>query len=256
MTSGTLQWPPAYHRWLSSTVNLLYPPVCTVCGSAVGSEQTRSPLCVACVQDLVTESVPRCRRCARPLPQGMTAVSLSCPHCHGQRYRFERAFALGVYGGKLREIVLRMKQSGGELLTLAMGRLLADYVANHGEQSFDRLISVPAHWTRRIGHRVNCTELLLEQMADRLHIPAFRRLVYCRRRTQKQGTLLPAERLRNVRRAYSLAWRFDVQGQNLLVIDDVMTTGATSNEIARVLKRAGAASVSIAVVARGVGFDS
>ena len=78
-------------------------------------------------------------------------------------------------------------------------------------------------------------------------------LLRCRRKTSKQGMLLPNQRRRNVRDAYSVSAGYDIRDACVLLIDDVMTTGATGNELSRVLRRAGARHVSVAVVARGTG---
>jgi predicted amidophosphoribosyltransferase len=150
-----------------------------------------------------------------------------------------------------------MKKARNESLTLAAGRLLADRIADGPQNGNPDIVTcVPMHWIRRLLRGVNSSELLAESVANRLGRPRAG-LLRCQRRTQKQGTLWPAERLRNVRGAYSVSprQRPHVEGAHVLVVDDVMTTGATANEIARILHRAGAREVSIAVVARGVGFD-
>jgi predicted amidophosphoribosyltransferase len=103
--------------------------------------------------------------------------------------------------------------------------------------------------------------LIAETMGRALRVPVAKRQLVCRRKTKKQGMLLPGQRRRNVRRAYQVSnarWltkNYDLAGKHVLVVDDVMTTGATAHEIARTLRQAGARQVSVAVVARGIGFD-
>jgi ComF family protein len=156
----------------------------------------------------------------------------------------------------VRELVLRMKQARHESLTLAAGNLLAEHLRETLAADWPScVVPVPMHWTRRWSRTVNDAELLAESVASHLRIPFRGRLVRCRRRTLKQGTLTPAERSANVRGAYAVSRLTELQGSHVLVVDDVMTTGATANEVARVLRRRGAREVSIAVVARGIGFD-
>jgi len=139
---------------------------------------------------------------------------------------------------------------------MALGRLLADQIQQRPDRAeFDVVLPVPMHWLRRLARGVNGPHLLAEVLAARLHLPLESRLLRCQRATRKQGTLMPTERRRNVRRAYRATPGRKLAGARVLLVDDVMTTGATANEIARVLRRAGAASVSLAVLARGVGFD-
>lgn len=149
-----------------------------------------------------------------------------------------------------------MKQSTGESLTLTMGHLLGEQVARNLINPPDHIVSVPTHWTRRLRRNVNCSEILLESIAATIGIRGCPKLLRCRRKTSKQGTLLPHERLANVRGAYCVSAGYVINDANVLLIDDVMTTGATANEIAKILRRAGAARVEVAVVARGIGFDS
>lgn len=179
-----------------------------------------------------------------------------CPFCRDKHFRFDRALSLGVYEGLLREAVLRMKQSRGESLALAVGSLLGEKLDRELGSRPDIAVAVPPHWSRRLVRLTICAENLLESVCARLRLRPGRRLLYCRRRTRKQGTLLPSERLANVRGAYAAWPRQRWRGASVLVIDDVMTTGATANEIAKVLKQQGAASVTIAVAARGIGWDA
>ena len=149
-----------------------------------------------------------------------------------------------------------MKQSTGESLSLAMGHLLGEQLSRNITDAPNYLVAVPTHWTRRLRRKVNCAEILLESVTARLGLRSVPKLLRCRRKTNKQGTLLPNERLTNVRGAYRVSTGYVINGAKVLLVDDVMTTGATANEIAKILRRAGAASVEVAVVARGIGFDS
>jgi ComF family protein len=185
--------------------------------------------------------------------------------------------AVGFYSGRLQEVVLRMKKAAQEPLTLAMGGLLAEHVRDlqavapamveegssgepRGPRSpaalasvADLIVPVPMHWSRRWSRGVNQAGLLAESLARVLNVPCHHRVLVCRRRVRKQGTLGPAERRRNVRGAFGVAIGYAIQGRRLLLVDDVLTTGATANEAARVLRQAGAASVEVAVVARATG---
>jgi predicted amidophosphoribosyltransferase len=117
------------------------------------------------------------------------------------------------------------------------------------------VVPVPVYWWKRLRRGVHGPDVLVEAVGAALQLPTAFGFLYCRRPTRKQGTLLPAERFANVRGAFAVRPCFDIADAHILLIDDIMTTGATGSEAAKVLRQAGAARVTLAVVARGVGQD-
>jgi ComF family protein len=128
-----------------------------------------------------------------------------------------------------------MQRAGGEVLAGA-----------------DLLLPVPLHWTRLFNRRFNQSALLAQAIRAAGGPPVAADWLMRRRRTPSQGTLGPLGRARNVRGAFALKRGRDVTGKRVVVVDDVLTTGATAEECARVLRRAGAASVGVLVLARAI----
>jgi ComF family protein len=167
---------------------------------------------------------------------------------------FDETIALGAYEGLLRDIVLRMKHSAGDSLTLAMGRLLMKLrKVRLAALNADVVAPIPSHWRRRFVHRTNSAALLAEILAGSLKVPLAERLVKRSRYTVRQSDLSSTERWTNVRRAFSLRAGYHLRDAHVLLVDDVLTTGATCSEAARALRKAGAARVTVAVVARAIG---
>lgn len=233
--------------------DLLLPPTCNACGAELPSLAQPPLFCDPCREAFLTLSGPVCPRCAAPLGPGL--VQDDCPRCRDRRYHFQAALTLGVYQGLLREAVIRMKQRVHEALTLSMGCLLADRAREVlADAPPDLLVPVPSYWLKRLWRGFNGPDLLVEAMGRRLGVPWADDVIACRRRTQKQGTLMPSERAANVRDAFAFNPDYDILGTHLLLVDDIMTTGSTASEAARTLRRAGAARVTVAVVARGAGL--
>lgn len=252
--SPSREFRAAARRMLAPLLDLLFPRVCSLCNEPLGDSHLDEALCDDCRQTIAAWERAPCPRCARPLPRGAGNESAACPVCRQANYRFERTTAVGQYRGLMRDAVLRVKRPGEEALTLALGRLLANLLLlRQDHPSPDVIVPVPMHWTRRLIRGVNGPELLAESLSRSLQIPVEPRLIRCRRRTRKQGTLVPTQRRRNVRRAYEAGSRVGLNAAHVLLVDDVMTTGATANEISRELRRGGAARVSLAVLARGIG---
>ncbi|MCA9153200.1 MAG: ComF family protein [Pirellulaceae bacterium] len=171
------------------------------------------------------------------------------------KWRIQRVMPFGLYRDRLKQVVLQMKHAAQEPLSLAMGRLFAEVLADQlaDDAPPDFVVPIPSHWSRRWSRGTNPAMLLAESIARVRRWNLAERILLANRRTMKQGTLTPAERRRNVLRAFRVSESYDIKDARVLVVDDVMTTGATANEAARVLRRAGASHVSVAVLARATG---
>jgi predicted amidophosphoribosyltransferase len=167
--------------------------------------------------------------------------------------------------------VLRTKRLTHESLTKALGRLLAERRgAELATFHTDLIVPIPMHWGRRLWRGVNNTQLLAEELGRRLGKPVAHRLLLRRRPTKPQKDLLLPERFANLhgafrlrserhafgtlrlpfRAAHGMCRIHGCKGSHVLLVDDILTTGATCSEAARVLKAAGAAAVAVAVLAR------
>jgi ComF family protein len=243
---------PALRAFGRGLLNLALPPRCLRCDSDVppGSEIF---LCQPCVQAVAPELGPCCR-CGALLPEVHFSAD-ECPACKDFSLKFNFVCPLGMYKGALRDLVLKTKRLSAEALSLTIGRLLAQRL-NEKLAAFrpDAVIPIPMHWTKRFFRGINSPEILAECLGRKLGAPVVRSLVRCRY-TRPQKEIPPRERFRNVRGAFRLR-RKDAkrwQDARLLLVDDILTTGATCSEAARLLKHSGAAAVGVAVVARADG---
>jgi ComF family protein len=149
---------------------------------------------------------------------------------------------------------LRAKAPGAEPIVKALGDLLCQRRADLLRAlEPDLIVPVPMHWIRRWRRRANTPDLLAATLARFLRVPCRVRLLRKKRNTKPQKGLKVRDRFRNIAGAFAVRTRYDIRGARVLVVDDVLTTGATCTEAARTLKAAGAASVVVAVLARGIG---
>jgi ComF family protein len=182
------------------------------------------------------------------------ATSSDCPSCSRYRLEFDAVVPLGIYDGELRRVVLKMKRATGETLAIHMGRLLGscrrdELAALH----VDCVVPIAMFWTRKLKHGINSAELLAECLAQALSLPCHKRALVRRRNTIRQMELPPRKRFLNVRDAFALRAGYDLKGSRVLLVDDVLTTGATCSAAAKTLKQAGVAWVGAAVLARAEG---
>jgi len=236
--------------------DLVFPPVCLACDRELPPQTPEEGLCCECLAGFCYPRGTICPKCAACLPPNGDR-RIRCAYCRERRYKFAGSFALGTYAGVLRQVVLRTKKSAHESLATAMGKYLGRRLLDvWGNRPVDAVVPVPMHWMRRLTRGVPASELIAEGVARQAGWPLFSDLVRSVRATRKQGTLMPGERFRNVAGAFQLSPRYDIAGARVVLIDDVMTTGATLDCIARILIRQGVGSVHAAVLARGVGSRS
>jgi len=240
-------------RWLDRGLDLVFPPACALCLAPL-EMSAEGLLCPGCRDELV-DCRPACPRCGSsgliPDPAG------GCPRCNDQRLHFDAVVRLGTYDGPLRTAVLRTKRPAERGLAIALGELLVATRAGDCQSVRpEAIVPVPMHWSRRMWRGVNSPHTIAERLARHLGLPLAAHLLVRRRRTAPQASLSAARRVTNVRGAFRAGRHGDLAGARLLVVDDVMTTGATVNEAAKTLRQAGAASISVVVLARSPGLGS
>jgi ComF family protein len=179
-----------------------------------------------------------------------------CALCHGSDLRFTKAIAVGNYQGLLQELIIRMKGQQDESIAIQLGQMLGYELLASDSSDFDPLgydlaIPVPSHWFRKLKRGFQAADVICESMCGLTGIKKSSSIVKAIRSTKKQGTLSSAGRVSNVRGAFSIRPTVPLAGKRVLIVDDVMTSGATTSEIARILITQGAEEVNVAVVARG-----
>jgi len=154
----------------------------------------------------------------------------------------------------MQELVIRMKGRKDECLAMQLGTLLG-YEMERLDliDQIDVMAPVPRHWFKKFRSGFQASELICQRASKTARIPYVGSLLKCTRLTEKQGMLSDLQRLENVKGAFAFNPFFadKIKGQTVALVDDVMTSGATANQCAKALKKAGAANVVFAVVARG-----
>ena len=253
--SRTLTPPRWLKSWTSAAADLVFPPTCAYCEEPSPPREDGTLLCETCVIRLAHRQKHFCPRCGMPAPAAAEGDG-KCAECRDRKLGFSAARSLGLYENDVRQAVLRMKHHAHEHLAMALGRRLAAVLA---ERPFperpELVVPVPMHWLRRLVRGTSAAETLARSLAAAMSLPCAGDLLHCRKMFMKrQATLMGAERQLNVKGAYAASRRYDIAGARILLVDDVITTGATCDSAARVLLQAGAASVYAVSTARGTGM--
>ena len=239
---------------LAQVLDFLYPPRCTACGIALGAEAGRR-VCARCVELVERMPEPRCEVCGGAL-ESATSDASQCARClaHPPRYRIARAIAryrttAEDEPGSLPALIRRHKYG----LDQSVGRALVEYMGDElpvSADDYDVVIPVPLHWRRLWWRGFNQAALLGAEVANRLNLPLDTTAMSRRRFTTPQTSRHHDERIKNVRRAFAVTHPERINNRRVLLVDDVMTTGATVDECARVLLAAGATRVDVFTLAR------
>lgn len=232
-----------------AALDALYPPVCVACGAETGSS---GGLCPDCFREAGFVAGPVCRRCGVPMP-GLQAGDAVCDGCRHAPPAWDEGRAAALYEGPVRRAALALKH--GDRLDVAT--VAAPWLMRAGRELLarsDLVAPVPLHWTRLLRRRFNQSAELARALCRHAARPEalapdlLRRI----RRTPSQEGRERAARFANMAGAVAVAprWRGRVAGRRVLLVDDVMTTGATLSACAEALRAAGAAEVHVLVLAR------
>ncbi len=235
-----------------AALDFVYPPVCCLCGCEIPS-MALERFCSTCQRDIAPFILDACQRCGASVGPYLDTTT-GCIHCKTTPFHFDGLVRLGLYHDLLRRACLMIKKPGREPLADALAELLwSRETAGLEAANAERVLCVPKHWTSRLFAGHNPSETLARALAKRLHIPFDGRRIKKVRKTAKQSSLPRSRRLTNLRDAFRLRRPEAIKNRSLLLVDDVLTTGTTVNQICRLLRKAGAKTITVVVLARSVG---
>ena len=247
--TASLHLPPSFVRKFSSRLfSLIFPDECRICAEPL-VEVSRIPVCARCLAKAKPlDAEYFCVQCRSPFRSRFPLDEQGrCALCRRGLRGFDAAYSFGFYEGELRELIHVFKYGRVQTLVKPLGRLIAS--ALPGEQSFDLIVPMPLHWRKRWRRGFNQAALLAQEIGRRSQVPV-KNAVRSVKNTAAQAGLTNAKRRLNVSGAFRPAKNLGLSGKKILLVDDVMTTGATAASCARALKAAGATQVTLVTLAR------
>ena len=238
--------------FVDTILHWVFPEDCVACGGPATDRRLPS-FCRPCWASIRPIETPVCPRCGRPFESRLALAHSPghlCGPCREKPPVFDRAFSPYRYEGLLEQALHLYKYRGRATLAAPLADLMLVWVDRIPPA--DLVLPVPLHPSRLRTREFNHALLLSDRIAQRLDLPlSFEHLIRVRA-TRPQTELDRTERARNVRRAFAVKHPLSLEGRRVLLVDDVLTTGATANECARALRSAGVATVSVLTLARRV----
>ena len=229
-------------------LSFVFPVSCEICGnllplSAIGGA------CVACLDGISLIPAPHCLKCGRFSP----GFDKDCAVCRADHFHFDRAYAAVYYDGRVKELLRAFKFARRTLLRETLLEILRKFIQeNQIRDAWDGVAAVPMHRKQRLERGFNQAELLARGVSRLISKPFLPGVLISKRPHSAQSMLGKIQRKENTKDRFLSVSKTAVAGKRLLLVDDILTTGETASQCAKVMKDSGAVSVDVLVVARGL----
>jgi ComF family protein len=239
-------------EWWNAGLDFVFPAECRYCGNFLGDGRV-AMFCGQCWQRITPITARTCALCGDLLPDAPAALRL-CRHCRAQPPAMDGVAAATRYEAVAKSAIVYFKFHGAAELGAPLARVICQHLPPTVDlRAYHGILPVPLHPGRRRARGYNQSEILARAIADEHQLPLLRHALRRVRHTSQQTKILQRHaRQVNMRGAFRVMNAAEVNEKALILVDDVVTTGATVNECARMLKQAGAASVLVLAIARRV----
>jgi len=230
--------------------NLIYPKTCLACRKKIPEQQKQDFICSSCEKSIEKNLPPFCVSCGRKLEKRSLNKNI-CLSCAKKDLHFDRAFSPCVYTGVVKKLIHEFKYKGKDYLKKPLSAMMSDFIKEYGLpiNDLDLIVPVPLHSSKTREREFNQAHLLADCLGETFHKEVAANALKRHKQTKTQATLKEDLRFLNVKESFSVQDPQAIMDKRILLVDDVLTTGATSSEAARALKNAGAGLVFVITLA-------
>lgn len=233
-------------KLLNDLINIIYPSLCINCLKVVDGKN--NVLCIDCFTDIDFISDPKCIKCSYPFEIKLDSDSF-CGSCLIATPLYKAAYNLLYYNDQTSKLIHRFKYYNQSFILEELVRLLLKQI---NKDDIDIIIPVPIHLLKLIIRTYNQTQIIAEIIGKKISKQVYGNILIKTKYTKPQAKITRKQRLVNVKNSFSIKNAALIIGKNILLVDDVMTTGSTINECVRLLLASGAKDVFVATIARTV----
>jgi len=241
---------------IEGILNFVFPLDCKICEKPIRESKGYS-ICKDCFKTIELIEHPYCIKCGKPLLLTDFFIQnreILCLDCKRKKYPFEFSRSMGIYNKVLKKCIHLFKYYGEKKLAEPLGKLMVNYLLknNEFEKKLDLIIPVPLHKNDFRKRGFNQSILLGRVIGNYFSIPVGEKVLIKKKLTPFQVNLSKKEREKNILKAFSVEKPEEIKGKNILILDDVFTTGSTVAECAKELKEARANKIYVLTLARSV----
>ncbi len=217
-------------------VDVIFPPRCFICEKKTNTEI----ICVECKEKIKPLTPPLCRLCSREMREKDTYI---CNNCLKKKVSYDRVISCFIYDEPLKNLIHLAKYKYYDYIMKFLSLMMIKHISklNFSFADYNLIVSVPSHPLRLREREYNQSIILAENASKFLKIPFKNGIIYCKKYRPSQSSLKKETRLKNVKNNFSV--KEDLTGKNIIIVDDVATTGSTLSECAKALKERGANKV-------------
>lgn len=232
---------------LQKIINFFYPNYCANCGKLL-KEQAPNCFCSECWQKIKIIKGETCRKCGKPV---ITSDGI-CNECRKiKKFYYDKIKVIGIYEDILKEAIHLYKYNGRWKLGFDFLNLIVDYIDSQYIIQNDIIIPVPLTKEKLYKRGFSQTLLIAKEIGKYYNLPVYSNILIKYKETPAQSTLPREKRLKNLEGSFKVAQKEKIQNKNILLFDDVYTTGATVRECSKILKENGAKGINVLTIARG-----
>ncbi len=237
-------------NFIHGIIDIIYPKICHACKKKMTALSIDEVICIECWAKIKKNTPPFCHSCGRDM-RGKKSLKNTCLNCIKRPLQFDRAFSPCLYEGVIKELIHAFKYQKKDYLGITLAKLMIDFIKEYNLpiQFMDLIIPIPLYKTKLREREFNHAFILSKYLGAEFNKEVSAERLSRNKNTKTQTELKDNERFSNVKGCFSVPQENCVKNRNILLIDDVLTTGATVSEAALALKNAGANIVYVLTLA-------
>lgn len=226
--------------WVHTLLDLIYPPRCIFCTTIIPIQQEKG-ICNKCKKSLPFIEGKACQKCGKPI-QDLKGRTI-CFDCVKTSPIYERGWSVFIYEGMVKETIYRFKYGGHREYAKYLGHLMTKRIKSEELLEVDLIIPIPIHINRKRKRGYNQAEELAKVVSKELGIPMDTSIITRIKDTKPQSGLSIVQRQNNIKKAFQIKDKINLEQMKILLVDDIYTTGTTINYCSTLLKKRGAKEI-------------